>query len=674
MTMAPQCEPRNGRLTRIFLLLALLLGAGALPVMAQAVRFVGARSYETDELEQPLRDQIAEIRERGLTTTRADDAAYYLAAFYRSKGFSLVNVGYRIQGSTLVLTINEGPRTLIRSLTFRGNRSHSPDTLSAYVTGTKPHEIAAARLPYSEKELSEAADRVRAFYVSEGFLDVIVETKGTRVVAGGTAADLVISIQEGTRYTFGTVSFTGGTGFTNAALVDALGAKPEGAFTAYHVEAMERSLQSWLRGKGFYAVEVEAIWDKEKAVGGRVNVHFEIKRGAQYRIGKITVRGTDQLRPEFLHRRFGELRGDVYDPARLDEKYRELQRTGMFRRLRVAPKEAGPNTLDIEIEVEETKPKEVGIELGYGSYDGFIAGVRYADRNFRGWGRPISLRLEYAQRGIRGEILYIDPWFLESEWSMRARAYSEHREERGYNRDAEGLRIDFARKLSARWEVSAYLEGGHSKLTSTGIEEELIGPPDYILSAIGVTSTLDFRDDPLNPRRGWILRNGIELNAVDDEVAFTRLTLRYSAYRGIGRTLLAFGLRTGWIIPVHSASQIPIDVRYFNGGGTTVRSFTERELGPRDRHGHPVGGTWYTVANLEWDFPIFGALDGALFADAGNLFNDEAPGINNMRYAIGVGLRYKLPIGPLRLDYGYNPDQRAGEDPGALHFSFGFAF
>jgi outer membrane protein assembly factor BamA len=271
-------------------------------------------------------------------------------------------------------------------------------------------------------------------------------------------------------------------------------------------------------------------------------------------------------------------------------------------------------------------------------------------------------------------LLYIDPWFLESEWSMRARAYSESREEQGYDKDGEGVRVDFARKLAARWEVSGFLEGAHSKLTSTGIDPTVIGPPDYMLTAMGVISTLDYRDDPLNPRRGWLLRNGLELNAIDSEVAFTRVTARYSYYHPIGRSLLAFGLRGGWIIPAYSSSQVPIDLRYFNGGGTTVRSFAERQLGPKDRHGNPIGGTYYTVANLEWDFPITGALDGAVFVDAGNLFNDEDPGLSDLQYAIGVGLRYKLPIGPLRIDYGYNPDRREDEKVGALHLSFGFAF
>jgi outer membrane protein assembly factor BamA len=121
--------------------------------------------------------------------------------------------------------------------------------------------------------------------------------------------------------------------------------------------------------------------------------------------------------------------------------------------------------------------------------------------------------------------------------------------------------------------------------------------------------------------------------------------------------------------------EIPIDERFFSGGATTVRSFSERDLGPHDPKGNPIGGEFTTVFNAEYTFPIFGELQGALFADAGNLLpSSEDPGLNDMRYALGVGLRYKLPIGPIRLDYGFNPDRRPGEDSGAFNFSFGFAF
>ena len=656
-------------LVAVFLLL--------LPPSAEAqvsVQFIGARAFGERDLRAAIQDQISDLGQRGLTRARADDLAFFVASYYRTRGYARAEVTYQIRGNGLALIIREGPKALIRSLRFRGNAAFPEATLAPYVTGTKPEDLAEAKLTYSEKGLSEAADRVRGFYVSEGFLDVEVVTEGTRVIAGGTAADLQITIKEGTRYTFASVTFSTRTGFAEAALKEGLGANTSGPFTAYAVDAMERSLESWLRAKGYHAAEVEAVWDKAKARGGRVDVHFEIKRGAQYRIRNVTISGNRQIRREFMDRRFEGLEGQIYDPAKVDERYRELQRTGLFRRLRVVPVPSGPNTVDLVVEVEEAKQKEIGLELGFGSYDGLIAGFRYSDRNFQGWGRPISLRLEHAQRGFRGELLYIDPWFLESGWALRARLFSEQREERGYEDASTGGRVDFSRKLTNRWTAAAFLEGSVTKLTTRGIEEPLLGPTNYTLAAGGLTSTVDYRDDPLNPRRGWILSNSIEFNLIDKSYAFTRLTGRYSFYRSIGRGLLAMGVRTGWIIPAGDASEIPIDLRYFNGGATTVRSFAERELGPRDRHGHPVGGTWYTVANIEYDFPITGALDGAVFADAGNLFNDEAPGINDMRYAIGVGLRYRLPIGPIRLDYGYNPDRRQFEDRGAFHLSFGFAF
>jgi outer membrane translocation and assembly module TamA len=150
--------------------------------------------------------------------------------------------------------------------------------------------------------------------------------------------------------------------------------------------------------------------------------------------------------------------------------------------------------------------------------------------------------------------------------------------------------------------------------------------------------------------------------------------------RWFQQSSIAFGARAGIIHSLtgsgpEEATAIPIDERFFNGGAATVRSFGERDLGPHDPKDHPIGGEFFTVFNVEYTFPILGELQGAVFTDAGNLLpTSEELGLNDMRYAVGAGLRYKLPVGPIRLDYGVNPDPRPDEDFGAFHFSFGFAF
>ena len=120
---------------------------------------------------------------------------------------------------------------------------------------------------------------------------------------------------------------------------------------------------------------------------------------------------------------------------------------------------------------------------------------------------------------------------------------------------------------------------------------------------------------------------------------------------------------------------MPIDERFFLGGSTTVRSFQQRELGLAPGKPAPTGGSAYSLVNLEADFPLWNKVRGTVFFDSGSLSPD---GLNiptsNFRSGIGLGLRYALPVGPIRLDVGINPSPRPYEAWGATNLSFGFAF
>lgn len=122
-------------------------------------------------------------------------------------------------------------------------------------------------------------------------------------------------------------------------------------------------------------------------------------------------------------------------------------------------------------------------------------------------------------------------------------------------------------------------------------------------------------------------------------------------------------------------SDLPIQERYFLGGEHSVRSFYESQLGPSDGNGHPTGGLFAMEASLELRQRLVGDLECAVFADAG-VVNTESFSVSGpYGYALGAGLRYLLPFGPVRLDFGFNPGARfAADDAWALHVSFGFSF
>jgi outer membrane translocation and assembly module TamA len=121
------------------------------------------------------------------------------------------------------------------------------------------------------------------------------------------------------------------------------------------------------------------------------------------------------------------------------------------------------------------------------------------------------------------------------------------------------------------------------------------------------------------------------------------------------------------------ADNIPIDERFFNGGSTSVRSFPERRLGPADYHGYTIGGDTFTTFNAEYQFPLYNTILGAVFIDAGSV--GATPGdMGPMRFGVGPGLRYASPVGPVRIDVGFNPDRATGERHMMIHISFGMAF
>lgn len=664
-------------------LTGVLPGAGILldTVNAQTknkVEFVGVTSFSEDEVRAPLAEEIRDIIENGVSPARADDLAFYVGSFYRKAGFAKVDVEYDIRGDKVRIIVKEGPRSLLRTITFLGNKAVPEKTLYEYMIGATPERLARepAKFPYTSAEVSAGADRVRGLYLSLGYLKANVDTGTVQFSADGAHADVTVRITEGPAYVVGDLTFGGDTLFPREELLVGLGESPTGPYAPGIATVMQRNLQSFYKGRGYYQAEVTANSDPLLAKNGRIPIAFHVVPGPLYRFGFTTVRNESprpRLREGFLPKRFERLHGEVYDAARLDEIFREMLRTGLFETLRVTLVPQENRELRVELVAVEAKARELGFTIGAGSYEGVSAGFRIGDRNLFGNGRPLTFAAEYSQRGLKGEMLYVDPWVFDSRFGLRARLYSEARDEDGYSKNAFGLRVDGTRKLLKHLELGAFVEGAKVKVSNYTIDPTLLGPLDYQLSTIGLTQSSDFRDDPINPSKGFVFNTSFDFSTIDSEPAFTRSIARFSYYLPVGKkSMLAAGARIGYIARI--TENLPIDVRFFNGGANTVRSFAERELGPKDSGGNPLGGEVYTVFNVEYTFPITGGLEGALFVDAGSLKNDDIPGSGDLRYAIGTGLRYKLPIGPLRLDYGVNPNPRKDEDFGAFHFSFGFAF
>jgi outer membrane translocation and assembly module TamA len=222
--------------------------------------------------------------------------------------------------------------------------------------------------------------------------------------------------------------------------------------------------------------------------------------------------------------------------------------------------------------------------------------------------------------------------------------------------------------------------------------------PQVRLSSVASSLIRDTRTDPLEPDNGSLIGADAELAArrIGSEVGFFKTFLQGFTYQRLPRssaTVMVFGARVGLatgfqrLVPQGGETivvdDLPASERFFAGGDTTVRGFTLDRLGTPetiDRDGFPTGGHGLIVLNAEARVPLRGGLGAVVFIDGGNVWRKVSDmDWSQMRGSVGFGLRYRSPVGPIRVDLGIKLDRRSlptgeRERPTALHISLGQAF
>ena len=316
--------------------------------------------------------------------------------------------------------------------------------------------------------------------------------------------------------------------------------------------------------------------------------------------------------------------------------------------------------------------------VGYGSYERARTKLRFEESNLFGTGRGLVLEGRLSQKGWRGLATVSDRNLLGSgiRTSLSADAYE--REEPSFVDTAYGGTLSFTRELAER--TTARI--GYTYRIHTGLDSDVLDPAasirEYTEGSPFIETRYDSRDSPIYPRHGLHVMAQVDGNDPDfgADIEFLRARVSAAFYAPLDDDVgIALRAESGWLWPGGASSAVPLPERFYNGGESSVRSFGESELGPKDANGRALGGEYRNVFSAELRARLFRTLEGALFADAGNLGADVGGyGLSDLRYALGFGLRLALPIGPIRADAGWNPDRREGEDNWVVHLSVGYPF
>lgn len=668
--------------------------------------FQGNTTKSEATLRQMAADELSDFQNKGLRRADLDDAAFQMESVYRRDGFAFAKVDFEMSqndGLTAVaFKIDEGPRVLVDKITITGNQAVDRSAIESFLRQDHLAIFGETGFPFVRSGIESAVQSTRDLYLSRGYLDVVVQAPQYTFHQDRTRVDIAIRIDEGSPYRVRRVTFIGDMPADVKPALDHLEHEVVGQPYTRRSDLVLQARTVEIFGNRGYPDAAVDVHYRLPASPGPVDLDVDIAKGPLVTIQDVRIQGVGQTRDEFIRKRLKLKPGDRYDLTLERESSLELFKSGVFSKCDIElEKTEDPGQRVLVVKVEEALSQEVYVEPGWGSYEQLMLKVGYRHKNLLGSALSWNTGVSGSRKAQGGSSTLTDPWFLDTGLRADLTGFADHREEPAFTRRDYGGSFFLTKELNP----ALTLTGGYtlrntslSDLGATVQEEEF--QQNYDLSSIKLQIIYDTRNDLFFPTTGQRASTAVEQaeSWLGGDVNFTRLTLGARLYlRMANATVLGLRYDTGLIIPGRGDLTVPPAERFFNGGENTVRSFKEFKLGPRDSSGKPTGGLGFNVLSAELRQRLVGNFTGSLFGDLGNVSPNRtrsAEGesayrnreqiisdtlsdfFRGFRPAVGCGLQYQLPVGPVRLDVGFNPDREKSrdEDLYVVHFSVGMAF
>jgi translocation and assembly module TamA len=408
-----------------------------------------------------------------------------------------------------------------------------------------------------------------------------------------------------------------------------------------------------------------------------MDLTLRLDTGPLVRFGSITVAGVDEVERDFVEKRLPWRPGEVITSERLAEGQRALRDTGLFATVLTEIGETPDHQGRVPVAVKVTERKHRSIEVGvrYRTDEGPGGDVAWENRNLFGHGEQFKVQLDGSMIGafLAANLRKPDVWIRDLALLGQARLAYEDTD--AYKSLSAATQVG----LERRFREGMTLAGGVA-FRASRVEEAHTGREDtFGLMSLPATFNWDRSDDRLDPTAGGrlTLTNEPFVDVFGNDLAFNKSRLEYTHYVQVlaaPRVVLAGRTAVGTLVGA-SRADVPADLRFYAGGGGSVRGFAFQKAGELDDRNDPIGGRSLFEASGEVRVRVTESIGVVAFVDAGAAFTSPYPDFDDeLRIGAGPGLRYFSPIGPLRLDVGFPVNPRDSDDAFQLYISVGQAF
>jgi outer membrane protein insertion porin family len=685
----------------------------ALPDGVKVIVVVQAKATVSEVIIQGA-SQIKESRLRKEISAKPNDALNEAALaqdrqklldYYANKGFTEVDVQTTTQldektgRARVTFAINEGGKTVIRSVKFEGNTVLKKGEI-AKVVKTKKRTLLnifskTGRL--NTELLDEDVKAIRELYQSKGYVDAQVQTP--RVTHDGTKVDIVFPIVEGPLYHVGKVSYTGANVFTIDELTRNAKIKTGEIYSPQGVRADVKRIQDLYGARGY--IDFQAGANTVPGPNQTVDVAFTLDEGTQSYIERINISGNTRTKDKVIRRELAVAPGDVYNMVRVDASRGRLENLNYFYTQRDGPGHQAislypsetliPGRKDLNVLVEEKRTGSFNFGAGFSSIENLLGFAEITQGNFdvlrwpyfTGGGQKFRMRVQYGTRRKDFVISLVEPYFMDRELSLGGEVF--YREASFTSNVYDEKRYGF--DINSRKRFTQFISGriGYrlEDVTIFNVDDDAsqtIKDQEGTLLQSRVYTGLryDTRDNLFLTRRGELVDFSTYVSGgfLGGDVNIYGFDLEASKYVALPwDTILTFVGEIATVANWNGDTTVPLYDRLYLGGANNLRGFDFRDVGPKDDKGDPIGGNTMWRATVEYTFPIVEKVRGAVFFDIGSVSADDYDFGGSVNSDVGIGVRLDLPIGPVRLDYGIPvQSDQFNDSSGKFQFNIGYQF
>ncbi|HEY7727971.1 MAG TPA: POTRA domain-containing protein, partial [Candidatus Eisenbacteria bacterium] len=494
------------------------------------------------------------------------------------------------------------------------------------------------------------------FYRRRGYLAVRLDSVSVRPLRGSLRnVDVAFHLYEGPRAIVVSVAFEGVDSLAWEELRRNLVLREGDPFDAVKLESDRQRVENRYANLGYAAVSVRDSLDVDST---RVGIRYLVRGGPRAVVGAVRVEGNRDTRTGFVKRELLLKPGDWLSRDRLATSQQHIYDSGYYTDVQFerGPIDSASHRADLFVSVRERKLAWVDLGLGYGTLDQLRVTSGWGDRNLFHTGMRLSITgktgvhfrthpLRAILHDKRGDVALSQPWFLRTRTLATLGGYAEETtpvtlgDLPPYR--AVGGTFTLRRDLWRHTRGSLSLENRYVISDTASSDTALIAigaisaKQRYTTNRVTSTLERDTRSDIFDPKAGSDLLGSIEVagGALQGNSQFVKTNALGSVYLPArGAATLAVRARAGYIWPfgqregpgIQGLDLIPVVERFRTGGATTVRGYFESDLGSRKLKPKPDevrGGEVLLLGSVELRFPLAWIVSGALFLDAGNVWD-----------------------------------------------------